>query len=31
MFSIFSKENVMRVLAKDLKQKRSPGSPKVSV
>ena len=31
MLSVFSKEEVMRVLAKDMKQKRGQDSPKVSV
>lgn len=31
MLSVFSKEEVMRVLAKDMKQKRAQDSPKVSV
>lgn len=31
MLSVFSKENVMRVFAKDLKEKRNPRSSKVSI
>lgn len=31
MLSVFSKDNIMQVLAKDMKQKRSQDSPKVSV